>query len=45
MKKNNLTYEKSGVNIKTADKFVKFISAISKNTKQFKKKHIMLWIF
>ena len=34
MNKNNLTYEKSGVNIKTADKFVKFISLISKKTKQ-----------
>tara|TARA_B100000965_G_C19594420_1_gene759492 strand:+ start:1654 stop:2682 length:1029 start_codon:yes stop_codon:yes gene_type:complete len=32
--KNKLTYEKSGVNIKTADKFVKFISLISKKTKQ-----------
>jgi len=27
MKKNNLTYEKSGVNIKAADNFVKFISS------------------
>ena len=34
MIKNNLTYEKSGVNIKAADKFVKFISIISKKTKQ-----------
>ena len=34
MNKNNLTYEKSGVNIKAADKFVKFISLISKKTKQ-----------
>ncbi len=34
MNKNKLTYEKSGVNIKTADKFVKFISLISKKTKQ-----------
>ena len=30
MKNNNLTYEKSGVNIKAADNFVKFISSISK---------------
>ncbi len=29
MKKNNFTYEKSGVSIKTADKFVKYISKIS----------------
>ncbi len=34
MNKNSLTYEKSGVNIKTTDKFVKFISLISKKTKQ-----------
>ena len=27
MSKNNLTYEKSGVNIKAADKFVNFISS------------------
>ncbi len=30
MKKNNLTYEKSGVNIKAADNFVNFISSLSK---------------
>ena len=30
MKNNNLTYEKSGVNIKAADNFVKFIASISK---------------
>ncbi len=38
MKNNNLTYEKSGVNIKAADNFVKFISSLSKksrNTKNF----------
>ena len=38
MKNNNLTYEKSGVNIKAADNFVKFISSISKkrvNSKNF----------
>ncbi len=38
MKNNNLTYEKSGVNIKAADKFVKFISSLSKkreNSKNF----------
>tara|TARA_Y100000590_G_scaffold203732_1_gene231156 strand:- start:232 stop:1260 length:1029 start_codon:yes stop_codon:yes gene_type:complete len=34
MKKNKLTYEKSGVNIKAADKFVKFISSISNKTKK-----------
>ena len=31
---NNLTYTKSGVNIKKADKFVKFINSISKKTKK-----------
>jgi phosphoribosylaminoimidazole synthetase len=38
MKNNSLTYEKSGVNIKAADNFVKFISSISKkrrNSKNF----------
>ena len=38
MKNNNLTYEKSGVNIKAADNFIKFISSISKkreNSKNF----------
>ena len=30
MKKNNLTYESSGVNIKAADNFVKYISSLSK---------------
>ena len=38
MKNNNLTYEKSGVNIKAADNFVKFISSLSKkrgNSKTF----------
>tara|TARA_Y100000590_G_C15598966_1_gene969231 strand:+ start:538 stop:948 length:411 start_codon:yes stop_codon:yes gene_type:complete len=34
MNNNKLTYEKSGVNIKAADNFVKFISLISKKTKQ-----------
>ena len=33
MKNNKLTYEKSGVNIKAADKFVKFISLKSINSK------------
>jgi phosphoribosylaminoimidazole synthetase len=37
MKKLNLTYEKSGVNIASADKFVKFISAISTKNKGKKK--------
>ena len=39
MKNNNLTYEKSGVNIKASDNFVKFISSLSKkttNSKNFK---------
>ena len=38
MKNNNLTYEKSGVNIKAADNFVKFIVSLSKkreNSKNF----------
>ena len=34
MKKYKLTYEKSGVNIKAADKFVKFISTLSNKTKK-----------
>ena len=34
MIKNNLTYEDSGVNIKAADKFVKFISTQTKKTKK-----------
>ena len=34
MKSNKLTYAKSGVNIKKADKFVSFISSISKKTKK-----------
>ena len=33
MKNNNLTYQKSGVNIKAADIFVKFISSMSKRRK------------
>ena len=38
MKNSNLTYEKSGVNIKAADNFVKYISSLSKkrqNSKNF----------
>ena len=38
MKSNNLTYEASGVNIKAADNFIKFISSITKkrrNSKNF----------
>ena len=38
MKNSNLTYEKSGVNIKAADNFVKFLSSLSKkrqNSKNF----------
>ena len=34
MNRSSLTYKKSGVNIKEADKFVKFISLNSKKTKQ-----------
>ena len=37
MKNNNLTYEKSGVNIKAADNFVKFISSLSKKRQKNKK--------
>ena len=34
MNPNKLTYTKSGVNIKKADKFVKFLTSISKKTKK-----------
>ena len=34
MKKNKFTYLKSGVNIKAADNFVKFISSISNKSKK-----------
>ena len=34
MSKNNLTYQRSGVNIKDADKFINYISVIAKKTKQ-----------
>ena len=38
---NNLTYAKSGVNIRSADKFVKFISKItSKQSKNYKQNNI-----
>jgi phosphoribosylformylglycinamidine cyclo-ligase len=37
MKKQKLTYEKSGVNINAADKFIKFISSISSKNKGKKK--------
>jgi len=37
MKKEKFTYEKSGVSIKAADNFVKFISSISSNNKGKKK--------
>ena len=37
MKKKKFTYEKSGVNINAADKFVKFISLIASNNKGKKK--------
>ena len=37
MKNNLFTYKKSGVNIRSADKFVKFISTISSNKKGKKK--------
>tara|TARA_B100000579_G_scaffold217034_1_gene177474 strand:+ start:1110 stop:2135 length:1026 start_codon:yes stop_codon:yes gene_type:complete len=36
MKNSNLTYEKSGVNIKAADNFVKYISSIAKKTEKSK---------
>ena len=36
MAKNNLTYQDSGVNIKAADKFVKFISSQTKKQKKSK---------
>ncbi len=36
MKDSNLTYQKSGVNIKAADKFVKFLSSISKKRQKSK---------
>ena len=39
MNKNLFTYKKSGVNIKAADKFVKFISNIS--TKKRGKKKVL----
>ena len=34
MKKNNLTYESSGVNIKAADNFVKYISSLTKKRRK-----------
>ena len=34
MKKNKLTYEKSGVNIKAADKFIDFISSRANKSKK-----------
>ena len=37
MKYNNLTYENSGVNIKAADKFVSFLSLLSKKPRKSKK--------
>ena len=37
MKKEKFTYEKSGVNINAADKFIKFISSTSSNNKGKKK--------
>ena len=37
MKKKKFTYDKSGVNIKAADNFVKYISSISSNNKGKKK--------
>ena len=39
MKKKKFTYEKSGVNIRAADNFVKFISSISTKNKGKKKFH------
>ena len=40
MKKYKLTYEKSGVNIKAADKFVKIISTLSMFRMSFKKRYV-----
>ena len=37
MKNNLITYKKSGVDIRSADKFVKFIANISSNKKGKKK--------
>lgn len=37
MKKNLFTYKKSGVDIKAADKFIKFISKISAKKRRQKK--------
>ena len=37
MNKKNLTYKKSGVNIASADKFVKFISSLNTKDKGKKK--------
>ena len=37
MVKTSLTYEKSGVNIKEADKFIKFLSSLSKKSIKSKK--------
>ena len=39
MRKSNLTYRKSGVNIKAADKFINYISSLAKkhnNNKELK---------
>ncbi len=36
MKGNNLTYQKSGVNIKAADNFIKFLSSLSKKRQKSK---------
>ena len=36
---NNLTYAKSGVNIRSADKFVKFISKLTSKKNKNKKIH------
>ncbi len=36
MKYSNLTYQKSGVNIKAADNFVKFLSSLSKKSRKSK---------
>ena len=44
MKKEKFTYEKSGVNIKAADNFVKFITSISTKDKG-KKKVSKYWWF
>ena len=47
MRKSNLTYRKSGVNIKAADKFVNYISSLAKkhnNNKESKNNQTLLFL-